>query len=68
MVILPLAKAETRGGNRNTIWRGTPPRTIQEIYDEKKKEERRRIRKKFILCENKDRTRRIEGFGDTNER
>lgn len=30
-------KAETRGGNRNTIRRDTPPRAIWEMYDEEKK-------------------------------
>lgn len=56
MVILPRAKAETRGGNRNTIRRGTPPRAIWEMYDEEKKKKKRKNkkRKKFILCESED--------------
>lgn len=41
MVILPRAKAETRGGNRNTIRRGMPPRAIWEMYDEEKEKKKK---------------------------
>lgn len=68
MVILPRAKAETRGGNRNTIRRGTPPRAIWEMYDEEKKKKKGRIRReKNSYCAKvkikMERTRRVEGFG-----
>lgn len=38
--------AASEGGNRNTIWRGTPPRAIWEMYDEQEKRRKKKWKKK----------------------